>query len=262
MSMFTCRSPPSETRLWPSSIYWRQHEKPQICLLCYTCEFEGLQGKIRTGSPNMPAFKSSFCSVHAPTVAVCYDISGDDNNITVENSQKLAPSNSEQHPIGLITEKGTTRNSTLYKVYIQYISCVLDNQSLHMCAHGIGSNLTCINHSISDIIPQCKSTQDSAQQIIQILVIVHSMTQCNLNMCRLFCWAGQWHAVVGNMHPLYKLPYSEELWRWHLKRALYKESFTSGIRTVSATQKDTQDSSPKPKQPRVDFDDHDASNSG
>jgi len=50
-----------------------------------------------------------------------------------------------------------------------------------------------------------------------------------------------------------------------IQRELYKESFTSGgetIHTLSATQKDTRDSSPKPKQPRVDFDDHDASNSG
>ena len=33
-------------------------------------EYKGLQGKVKTGCPNTPALKSSYCKVHKPTVAI------------------------------------------------------------------------------------------------------------------------------------------------------------------------------------------------
>ena len=101
-------------------------------------EFEGLQGRIRTGCPNTPALTSSSCSVHAPTVAVHCDILGEDNKDTGEDSQKLA-SNSEEHPVGLITEKRTTQNATLYKVHtVEIHVCLKINLSyMYVCTcHG------------------------------------------------------------------------------------------------------------------------------
>ena len=75
--------------------------------------FEGLHGRIRTGCPNTPAFKSSFCGFHAPTVAVHHDV-GDDS-ITNEGTQLSL--SLEGQPVGLLIDKRITRNSTLYKVY-------------------------------------------------------------------------------------------------------------------------------------------------
>ena len=75
-------------------------------------EFDGLKGKIRTGCPNTPAFKSPFCSIHTPMVAVQQDISCDNDAVSPEASA----TQSEKQPVGLITQKKTTRNSTLYKV--------------------------------------------------------------------------------------------------------------------------------------------------
>ena len=78
-------------------------------------EVEGQKGKIRTGCPNTPTFKSSFCGVHAPTVAVCQSLLGDE--IVPEDAQ-MSASSSEKQPVGLIIDKRVIRNSTLYKVYI------------------------------------------------------------------------------------------------------------------------------------------------
>ena len=88
-----------------------------VCCATYAgyAEFEGLNGKIRTGCPNTPAFKSSFCGVHAPTVAVCQSLL--DDEIVPEDTQ-MSASSSEKQPVGLIIDKRVTRNSILYKVYI------------------------------------------------------------------------------------------------------------------------------------------------
>ena len=69
-------------------------------------EFSNLPGRIRTGCPNTPAYKSRYCSVHAPFAAQPHNIKAlnDDDKLTTHEVGKLA---------GIITSKCTTRKSVL-----------------------------------------------------------------------------------------------------------------------------------------------------
>ena len=62
-------------------------------------EFSGLPGRIRTGCPNTPGFKSRYCSLHAPFAANPHETPG------------------EERP-GIIIDKRITRNSTYYQVRV------------------------------------------------------------------------------------------------------------------------------------------------
>ena len=83
--------------------------------VCYAidagyAEFVGLPGKIKTGCPNTPAFKSRYCSVHTPYVTL-REVDGSDTqepSTSSINAPKLA---------GIITNKRVTRTSVLYEVY-------------------------------------------------------------------------------------------------------------------------------------------------
>ena len=80
-------------------------------------EFKGLNGKIRSGCPKTPAHKSSYCSVHTLSVAVCQNLPCDESS-TSSASDIAKTASSEKHPVGKIIDKRVTRNSTLYKVHV------------------------------------------------------------------------------------------------------------------------------------------------
>ena len=83
-------------------------------------EFNDLPGKIKTGCPNTPAFKSRYCSIHAPFAAIPQNIEISDDgdkpttcNVTDEG--KLA---------AIIIGKRITRNSILYQVHTCTCTCL------------------------------------------------------------------------------------------------------------------------------------------
>lgn len=69
-----------------------------VCCATYAgyAEYKGLPGRVRTGCPNTPAYKSAYCSVHKPAMATD---KGD-----------------KEEPVGLITGKRMTRSTTMYQV--------------------------------------------------------------------------------------------------------------------------------------------------
>ena len=80
--------------------------------VCYAvdagyAEFIGLTGKIKTGCPNTPAFKSRYCSIHTPYVAQSDDFDTQAQTTSSLTAPKLA---------GIITNKRVTRTSVLYEV--------------------------------------------------------------------------------------------------------------------------------------------------
>ena len=97
--------------------------------------FKGLTGQVQTGCPNTPGFKSLYCSLHKPAMVqpqrceVSED--GDGKGQLRANNIKSSPG-SVQEPVGLITGKTSTRNSTFSeKTYIvsslhysKYLVCV------------------------------------------------------------------------------------------------------------------------------------------
>ena len=78
-----------------------------VCLAEYAgyTEYDGLPGKVCTGSPNTPAFMSHYCALHKPTVALP----------KVESPEGAYISFSEDE-VGLIIGKRVTRSSTMYHV--------------------------------------------------------------------------------------------------------------------------------------------------
>lgn len=62
-------------------------------------EFSGLPGRVKTGCPNSPGFKSRYCNLHAPVIVRSH-----------EEPSKERP--------GIIVDKRITRNSTSYQVCI------------------------------------------------------------------------------------------------------------------------------------------------
>lgn len=75
-------------------------------------EYQDLPGQVRSGCQNTPAFESSFCSVHMPVLAMPQRLQTEsDNSVTLEIRK------TEEEPVGIITNKRQTRNSTLYQVH-------------------------------------------------------------------------------------------------------------------------------------------------
>ena len=77
-------------------------------------EYAGLPGRVRTGCPNTPDYKSPFCASHKPAVAL--RSSGVAEPQDKSSSQTLSQQDSSQEPIGLIIGKRSTRSTTLYQV--------------------------------------------------------------------------------------------------------------------------------------------------
>ena len=69
-------------------------------------EYRGLPGRVRTGCPNTPAYKSVYCNVHKPVIAI--PTGGD-------VSQNNRPS---AEPVALIVGVRQLRNKTLYEVTV------------------------------------------------------------------------------------------------------------------------------------------------
>ena len=83
--------------------------------VCYAvdagyADFNGLPGKIKTGCPNTPAFKSRYCSIHIPYVAHIQS-NGSDTQAQTTSSSITAPKLA-----GIIINKRVTRTSVLYEV--------------------------------------------------------------------------------------------------------------------------------------------------
>ena len=60
-------------------------------------EFSGLPGRVKTGCPNTPGFKSRYCPLHAKLAVTNHD-------------------DSKAEKLGIIVDKRVTRNSTSYQV--------------------------------------------------------------------------------------------------------------------------------------------------
>lgn len=74
-------------------------------------QYEGLPGKLRTGCPNTPTYKSPYCHLHKPLISLPH---GDFENKS--NDEDSSPSGSTRsEPVSLIIGKRVTRNTTLYQ---------------------------------------------------------------------------------------------------------------------------------------------------
>lgn len=78
-----------------------------VCQATYAgyTEYDGLPGRVCTGCPNTPDYKSRYCRLHKP-LAVVPEVESD----------KGSTRSGEEDQIGLIIGKRTTRNSALYQV--------------------------------------------------------------------------------------------------------------------------------------------------
>lgn len=102
-----------------------------VCLATYAgyVEYSGLPGRLRTGCPNTPDYKSSYCSLHKPVIASAHH-DGDANDSSIQKKE----------PIGLIIGKRETRSCTLYQV------------NLVLCVDAyLQWKLTSIFHSLSSV---------------------------------------------------------------------------------------------------------------
>ncbi len=82
-----------------------------VCCATYAgfAEFSGLPGRVRTGCPNTPAYKSPYCSLHKPMLTVPLRVQLPEGDADCEV-------NTVEEPAGIVVEKRTTRKSTFYKV--------------------------------------------------------------------------------------------------------------------------------------------------
>ena len=71
-------------------------------------EYKGLTGRVRTGCPNTPEFKSHYCALHRPAVIPKRDSIGTG---IATSSTSLA-----EEQVGMIIGKRETRNCILYEV--------------------------------------------------------------------------------------------------------------------------------------------------
>lgn len=89
-------------------------------------EFKGLPGQVRTGCPNTPGYKSLYCSVHKPAMAQPQRYEVEEQGDCQLSPNDVKPSGSikaPQEPIGMITGRKSTRNSTFYQVYFHIHTC-------------------------------------------------------------------------------------------------------------------------------------------
>ncbi len=89
-----------------------------VCCATYAgyAEFSGLPGRVRTGCPNTPAFKSPYCSLHKPMLAVPLRIQIPEDDADGEVNIPEPDKASIEEPAGIIIDKRATRKSAFYKV--------------------------------------------------------------------------------------------------------------------------------------------------
>ncbi len=82
----------------------------EVCLATMAgyAEYKGLPGRVRTGCPNSPEYKSPFCCIHKPTVAVRQDTPLEDTPSS--SGAAIQNTTPEEEPIGYIVSKRVTRN--------------------------------------------------------------------------------------------------------------------------------------------------------
>ena len=78
-------------------------------------QYEGLPGRLCTGCPNTPAYKSPYCNLHKPLISLPQHANSmnsdyDGNSLTFHYTEKK--------PVGLIIGKRATHNTTLYQASI------------------------------------------------------------------------------------------------------------------------------------------------
>ena len=74
-------------------------------------EYKGLPGRIQTGCPNTPDFKSSYCSLHKPVT-----IQHSSASCSTSGIENQSTSPGRNNKIGLIIGKCDTRQGSLYEV--------------------------------------------------------------------------------------------------------------------------------------------------
>ena len=81
-------------------------------------EYNGLQGKVKTGCPNTPDLKSWFCALHKPIAAATQEV-----QLTGEKAQASTSTCSEHTPpeeqIAINIAKKQTRQTTFYQVGVE-----------------------------------------------------------------------------------------------------------------------------------------------
>ena len=88
--------------------------------ICYATtagytEYKGLNGKVQTGCPNTPAYKSVYCHLHKPVIS----------------AQKGGDSGcSKEKPVGLIISKKETRKTVFYQVLNYVYAFMYISQSI------------------------------------------------------------------------------------------------------------------------------------
>lgn len=78
-------------------------------------EFSGLPGKVSTGCPNTPAFKSRYCTLHSPITVTPKHIQFSEDGTVSEACQNEEREIEERHA-AIITNKRITRSSSFYQV--------------------------------------------------------------------------------------------------------------------------------------------------
>ena len=80
-------------------------------------EYKDIPGQVRSGCQNSPAFDSSFCALHKPVLAMPQRVQI--QHATSEGGEfTLDLRKTEEEPVGIITNKRTTRSSTFYQVHV------------------------------------------------------------------------------------------------------------------------------------------------
>lgn len=96
--------------------------------VCYAtlagyAEFSGLPGKIPTGCPNTPSYKSRYCSIHSPIMVTPTQIQFTEGDEATANSLSEKKQHEEKHA-AIITSKRVTRSSNFYQVSVLVKSLV------------------------------------------------------------------------------------------------------------------------------------------
>ena len=71
--------------------------------------FKGLEGQVRIGCQDTPAFQSRYCALHKPTAAISEDLD-------VSQSGDVQSKRNTEEQVGFIVGKRKTRTSSLYQV--------------------------------------------------------------------------------------------------------------------------------------------------
>ena len=99
--------------------------------ICFaTCagyvEYKGLPGRVQSGCPNTPDYKSHYCSLHKLVVAIPQKIPADQ-----DTSAAIPSTSANEDQVGLIISERVTRSSTLYEVSLRaYISTKVEIEVL------------------------------------------------------------------------------------------------------------------------------------